>query len=156
MATPRTAGALFGFGILVLVIGLFLGPMATATTQDASTTVEVADGQNVDLNDRLSTEAAINATTENATITVIDEDTLSRKNTTELSVGDSDTVKLEGENVTVTYKSYTGDAVYSVDYPPTYGYADGPAKLFERLDLLLSFMGFLIAIGGLVLGVRQV
>lgn len=144
----------FALGVLILAVGLFVAPLAGDTQTDARTVVELADGgDRVDVTQRLGANATINDTTRNATITVTNTQTFDSANTT-LQEGDNTTLTVQGENVSVSYETYNGNAVVRFDYPPTYGYNDETKLFFENLGLLLTLIGFAIVVAVAFYGVR--
>lgn len=157
MSLLRASGAIFGFGILVLCLGLFVAPMVTASSTSAQDTVALTDGDSESVHQNLNVSASINSSTNNATFTVTDQQTFNQNTTSELAPGENETLQLSGESITVTYDQFSSGNSYAVttaEYPPTFQYSAGTAVFYENLGLLLSVVGALIAISGLVMGVK--
>lgn len=155
MATFRAAGAIFGFGILVLCLGLFVAPLVTAGSGTAEQSVSLTDGESQELRQNLDVEASIDASN-NATVTVVDTTTFNQ-NTTELSEGESGTVTISGEEIDVSYGGYIAGNDYAVltfEYPATFGMEANTRLFYDNLGLLVSVIGLLICLTGVVMGVR--
>lgn len=156
MSLLRASGAIFGFGILVLVLGLFVAPLVGASGSTAERTVALQDGDSDSIHQNLNVSASIDSSN-NATFTVVDQETFNENTTSALSPGENETLRLSGADIAVNYDRYSDGgsyAVVTVEFPPTFQYSDGAQLFYEELGLLLSIVGGLIAISGLVMGVR--
>lgn len=149
----RLVVSAFVLGAFVMAIGLFLTPMITDVSTDATTSVELVDNESEEVQQYLEVEPDINSTNGNATVTVTNTRTFDSKTTVELATGEEDTVALSGENVTVRNSAFSDpEVVLDVTYPPTFAYDDGPKLFYEHLGTLLAILGLLIALSGLFLG----
>lgn len=154
MVTFKAAGSIFGFGILVLVIGLFVGPMVGATQTGATQSVSLSDGESQQIQQNIDVELSLDANN-NATVTVVDTTTYNQNTTESLSEGETTTLTVSGEEIGVTYDLVTAAyAVLSFDYPSTFGFEENSRVFYDNLGLLLSIVGMLFAMTGVVMGVR--
>lgn len=153
MSTIKAAGALFGFGLLVLSVGLFIGPMAQSATTDAQTSEIVSDGETVQPHQNIEMTVTENGSALDVTLT--DTREADRQNVT-LSEGENATVDLSGGEINVTYdmRFGNGEHVVVLEFPPTFSYDDGTAAFYQNLDFLLVLIGFLFTISGLLWAVR--
>lgn len=147
--SARIALAAFVLGAFVLAAGVFVGPMIGAAENDAQTVLELSDDESVEVTDTMQVEASINSSANNdTTVTVTNLRTLDSANTT-LSVGEKGNVTVNGDKVVIEYDRYSGGvSTVTVTYPPTIGWADGPALFVDRLGLLLSLLGFAMIVYG--------
>lgn len=154
MVTFKAAGAIFGFGILVLVIGLFVAPMVGATQTGAQQSVSLTDGESQTIQQNLDVEVDINSQ-DNIDVTVTDTTTFEQNTTEGMDVGENATMTLSGEEITVTYDIATSDyVVLTFDYPSTFGFEENSRIFYDNLGLLLSIAGVMFSLTGVVMGVR--
>lgn len=153
MSTIKAAGALFGFGLLVLAVGLFIGPMAQSSTTDAQTSEIVSDGETVEPHQNIEMTIAENGTALDVTLTDTRE---ADRETVTLPEGSNESVTLAGGTIDVEYdmRFGNGEHVVVLTFPPTFSYDDGTAAFYESLDFLLVLIGFLFTISGLLWSVR--
>lgn len=144
-----------GIGLFVVALGVFVTPMIDATESDSQTAVTLADGQYEYATDLMRVEANVTQNN-NATFEIRNERTQERNSTSEMTRGDREHVNVGGETVTVTYVYHDGtNAVAELQYPPTFGYSDSGKTFFDNLGIILALTGFMIAIGGVLLGLRS-
>jgi hypothetical protein len=156
MPSVRAAGALFGFGILVLVVGLFIAPMITDTAARAEQTVAIQDGNSANLQQNLNISASIDNQND-ATVTVTDLTTFEENSTAELDPGENETVRLAGEDILITYDQFSqgGDyGVFTVQYPAAFQYSENVQFFYDNLQILLVIIAFMFVLSGAVVGVR--
>lgn len=151
----RSAVAVFALGALILAVGVFVSPLIGSAESDAQTAVELSDNQSETVHQNLDVVAAINTTSGNATFTFTNSRTLDRNSTSVLQTGQSETLRLSGESITVNNSQFRDPTVVAdVTFPPTFGYDDSVKTFYDNLGLLLAFVGFFFVIGGLMMGVK--
>lgn len=153
MSTIKAAGALFGFGLLVLAVGVFIGPMSQSAVSDAQTSEIVSDGETVQPHQNIEMAVTENGSALDVTLTDTRE---ADRATVTVAEGENSTVDLAGGTIDVEYdmRFGNGEHVVVLTFPPTFSYDDGTAAFYDNLDFLLVLIGFLFAIGGLIWSVR--
>ena len=156
MPTLRAAGAVFGFGILVIVLGLFVAPMVGATSANAQQSFAIQDGQSKGLHPNANISATIDNQND-AVVTITDTTTFAENSTSELDPGENDTITVSGSEFFVEYDDFSQGGeygIFTVEYPSAFQYGDGVKLFINHTGLILTLLGMLIAIFGLVIGVR--
>jgi len=132
--------AVFAIGVLGLAVALLVPTLVDATQDDARQHIEMYENDTRDITDRLSFYLQdVNGTSGNATVELRD-DTNFNNQTRELSSQSTNTIQLSGSNVTVdTQQVYDNDTSvrFVVDYPPTFGWSDGPAAFMSNIGLII-------------------
>lgn len=158
MASLRLGAAFFAFGMIVMVVALFLTPLIGTAATDAKASVSVADGESQQINDNLEIEVQID-NKDNVTITVRDLTNYEQNVSQNFAPGDNTTVTVSGEEIFFEYREYVdsnSEAVIDVTYPPTFGFGETTRLFYENLDTILSMVALIIMLAGIFLGVRSI
>lgn len=145
MSRVVQAGIVIGiFALSISLIPTLIG----ATTDDTKAAFELEEGEDVEVTDELRAELTkANGTTYNATVEYTDLDSLFT-NQSKLNDSETDTVALEGENITTGLQSFTnGSAVFNTTYPATYGWDTSAALIIAQMDTLLAVIGIMMILG---------
>lgn len=148
MADPLKAA--FAVGILTFGAALFVPPLADATQDDATDTLEVDNGTETDITDRLTvgiTEVNTTATPSYATVEYTNNRTLDSVNAT-IDVTNSSTVTLSEDDLKTTVHSIHGEMVMiGVTYPPMFGWDREARTFFQNIELIIVLLGVAIIVG---------
>lgn len=156
MPTLRAAGAIFGFGILVIVLGLFVTPMVDATAANAQQSVAIQDGQTQGLHPNANISVTIDSQND-AVVTITDTTTFEENSTAELDPGQNETITVSGEEFFIEYDQFSQGGeygVFTVEYPAAFQYGRASRLFIEHTGLILTLLGMLMALSGIVMGVR--
>lgn len=142
--------AAFAVGILLFGAALFVPPLADATQDDATETLEVNNGTDTAVTERLTaavTDVDTAASPSHATIAYTNNRTLNTTATT-VDVGNTSTVMLSGDGINTTVTSISGETVqFDVEYPPMFGWDREARLFFENSELILVLLGAVVIVG---------
>lgn len=142
--------AVFGLGLLLLVVGIAFSGLITAASEETTTVHEIDDNSSEMITQYLEASVTTNATDENATITIENTQTLNRSTSDPLTASNSTTLSPGGNNVTADYREYRGGAaVFELTYPATAGYPAYTQPFYDNLGLLIAMLGAIITLGGI-------
>ena len=154
MPADETLKAIFGLGILVLVIAFLVPGMISLTSGESSTVYELNENDSVQVTDRLSlTLQDINETDLNVTVELTDLQSL-QNTTATLENLSTNELQLEGENITVGVGSvYDADTPVriDVDYPKMYGWDAGPRTFMQNIEVIVVLIAGIMVMGVVVL-----
>lgn len=151
--------AIFAVGVLALVIAVAGPSILDPVINDSDQTLSVTGGEDYVLTDTLNvsvTDIEQGASTANATFTNLR--TRNTSSTGAVAEGNSTTVTLDGDQITFEVDDITGSntAVTTAVYPPLFGWADGPRRFMENLDIIIMILIGAIVIGMAVIMVKEV
>lgn len=147
--------AILGFGLIILIIGVAVGPVASELQQNQTQTDYLSEGESTDLPGeiRLSVDKIQTSGTSNVTVSLRDTET-NQTQTDTIDQGTESSFSFE-DSITVRADSITSqEATLNSSYSRAYGWS-GPAKTVKgELPLILVLgsgivvFGFLFAILG--------
>jgi hypothetical protein len=148
---PDAVKTMLFMGVLVLATAFLVGPLSTYATTDASQTLELRQNDSVEVTDTLSVTALdVNQSNSTTQYQITDEDTLAT-NQTRLSVSQGSVLLLSGDNITVSLDSIESSvSVTEVEYPPMFGWDDGPRTVISNLPIILTLIMFTALVGYMV------
>lgn len=147
----------FAIGVIGLSIALFAPAAIDPVINDVSETTNVSEGGTVELSDTLQlTMEEVNQGADTINGTFLSTRTRNASTTGLIDEGNSTTVMIDGDNLTLSNDEVTGatTAVISATYPPLFGWADGPRTFVENLDLMMLVVVATLAIALAVAAVK--
>jgi len=140
----------FVLAVFALATALFLPTLITSTQTTDTQSFDLQEGGVGNVTDYLAVEALnVSSSNSNATLEAVDREDFDSNNTA-IDVGNTSTVTLDGEDVTLGVESVddTDSVVFNATYPPMYGFNDGVRTFYQNWEGLVVIIGAMLLIGG--------
>lgn len=145
---PRQS-AVFALGVLALLIALAVPAAITVTDSPATNTYDLDVGEQAVVSQSLDVILEDTTNAPDATITLRDSETV-QEDTQTLTEGETATYNVGNETMNVTLIGVEGtnaNATFLVEYPRTYGWADGAKTFVDNLPFMLVVAFGLVLVG---------